>query len=112
MDVKASGMPPSRLLFDNQDVEGAFPGDWAPDGKSIAVMIKRRDNTGQIGLLSVPDGALRVLKSVDWRGTTMLAFSPDGKYLAYDLPAGDDTEQRDIFVLATDASREVPAVVG
>jgi Tol biopolymer transport system component len=41
----------------------------------------------------------------------MLVFSPDGKWLAYDLPAGDNVEQRDIFVLATDGSREIPAVV-
>ena len=111
MDVKGDGIPQSRLLFDNQDVDWIAPFDWSPDGKSIAVSIQRKDKTGQIGLVSVPDGALRVLKSIDWRGTSMLVFSPDGKYLAYDLPASANTEQRDIFVLAADASREIPAVV-
>lgn len=38
-------------------------------------------------------------------------FSPDGKYLAYDLRVGDSSQQRDVFVLAVDGSRETPVVV-
>ena len=38
-------------------------------------------------------------------------FSPDGRDLAYDLPASDTSHQRDVFVLAVDASREIPVVV-
>jgi Tol biopolymer transport system component len=64
------------------------------------------EHTAQIGLVSVVDGALRVLKSVDWRGASKLAFSPDGKYLAYDLSANADSEQREIHLMAIDGSRE------
>ena len=59
--------------------------------------------------MSVADGALRVLKSVDWRGPTKMFFSPDGRYLGYDVPTRDASE-RNVFVLAVDGSREVPAV--
>jgi Tol biopolymer transport system component len=111
IEIKGDGIPQSRLLLDNPDVEWIEPGGWSPDGKLIAVMLQRKDKTGQIALVSVSDGTLRLLKSVDWRGAQSITFSPDGKYLAYDLPAGDNSEQRDIFVLATDGSREVPAVV-
>jgi len=38
-------------------------------------------------------------------------FSPDGAYLAYDLPSIDATSLRDIFVMPVDGSREIPAVV-
>jgi Tol biopolymer transport system component len=110
--VRGDGIPQSRLLLDNPDVEFAVPGDWSPDGKFISVAIGRNDKTSQIGLVSVADGALRVLKSVDWRGPTMLVFSPDGKYLAYDIPANDSSDQRDILVLAIDGSREIPVIVG
>src|SRR6185437_5386638 len=71
----------------------------------------RTDRTAQIGLISVRDGSLRVLKSVDWRGAKRLLFSPDGKYLGYDLPESDGSQQRDIFVMAIDGSREIPAVI-
>jgi Tol biopolymer transport system component len=106
-----AGEPNVRDVYDNEDTPNLEPRDWTPDGQWIAVQITRKDLTRQIGLVSVGDGTLRVLKSLDWRGTTRLAFSPDGKLLAFDLPAGADTEQRDIFVLATDGSREIPIAV-
>ena len=52
-----------------------------------------------------------MLKSVDWRGSSNMFFSPDGKYLGYDLPESDTARQRDVFVLAIDGTREIPAVV-
>ena len=85
--------------------------DWSPDGKWLAVQVQRKDRNAQIGMVGVEDGSLRVLKSVDWRGATKVVFSPDGKHLAFDLPVSDTAEQRDIFVLAVDGSREIPAVV-
>jgi Tol biopolymer transport system component len=106
IDLQGEGVPQFRLLFDNPEVEGMNPQDWSPDGKWIAVY-----SSGQIGLLSVQDGSLRVLKSTQGLGPERMYFSPDGKYLAYDLPAGDTGVQSDIFVLATDASAEIAAVV-
>src|SRR5258707_1757255 len=111
VDLKGEGIPQHRLLFDNPDVKWISPDDWSPDGTSIAVQIRRTDKTAQIGIVSVPDGSLRVLKSVDWRGVRRLFFSPDGKYLGYDLPESDTSEQRDVFVMAIDGTREIPAVV-
>jgi Tol biopolymer transport system component len=112
VELAGEGVPASRLLFKNDEIDSVHPWDWSPDGKWIAVEINRVDKTAQIGIISVADGTLRILKSVDWRGSTMLVFSPDGKYLAYDLPAGDDVQQRDVFVLAVDGSREIPAIIG
>ena len=109
--LQGTGMPEFRRLFDNEDVNYISPDDWSPDGKWVAVQVHRKDRSTQIGLIAIQDGSLRVLKSVGWRGPTRLCFSTDGKYLAFDLPAGDTTEQRDIFLLAIDGSEEIPAVV-
>jgi tricorn protease len=38
-------------------------------------------------------------------------FSPDGRFVAYDLPSVDAGNQRDVYVMAVDGSREIPAVV-
>jgi Tol biopolymer transport system component len=104
LDLSA-GLPATpRTLIKNEDITWIAPYDWSPDGAWIAVQVQRKDHTAQIGLVSAANGDLRVLKSVDWRGATKLLFSPDGKYLAYDLPAGDNTDQRDIFLISTDAS--------
>jgi Tol biopolymer transport system component len=100
-----------RRLFDSPEINDIEPYDWTPDGKWIAVGIKRADRTAQIGLLSAGNGKLKVLKSADWRGSTRMFFSPDGQYLAYDMPAGDGDVQRDVHVIAVDGSREIAAVV-
>lgn len=106
-----SGDPNPRRIFDNEDVPWVAPFDWTPDGQWIAVQVERKDRIKQLALVSTTTGALRVLKSLDWRGSTKVSVSPDGKYLAYDIPVEPASEQRDIFLLATDGSREIPAVV-
>ena len=110
VDLKAPGVPPFRLLLDKENIDWLSPDDWSPDGKWIAIQLHRQDRTGQIGLVSTADGTLRILKSIDWRGSSRMQFSPDGKLLAFDLPADDSTENHDIFALAVDGSREIPVV--
>ena len=70
-----------------------------------------RTGRGEIGIADVQSGVLRVLKSVDWHGPERIFFSRDGRYLAYDGLAPGSETQRDIFVMAVDGSREVPAIV-
>lgn len=107
--VEAASATP-RVLYRNQDIQYIAPFDWSPDGKWIAVNIQRDDRTVQIGLVNARTGALQVLKSGEWSGEGKLAFSPDSRFLAFDRP-DESREQRDIFVLAVDGSREIPAVV-
>ncbi len=103
----SNGKPAApKILLRNDDITWIAPYDWSPDGAWIAVQLQRKDRTSQIGLVSAKDGQLRVLKSVEWRGATKVLFSPDGKHLAYDLPAGESTDQRDLFLMAADASSE------
>ncbi len=111
--VEASGntLASPHTLYSNEDINWIGAYDWSPDGKWIAVQIQRKDRTAQIGLVSPTSGSLRVLKSVEWRGSTKMFFSPDGRYLAFDLPSSEAFDQRDVFVLAVDGSREIPAVL-
>ena len=111
LNLQTSGIPPFRRLFDQEDVDWLMPHDWSPDGKWIAVQLQLKNNTTHIILVSTVDGSLKSLKRVDQRGPSTMAFSPDGKYLAYDLPVSDDAVQRDIFVLSLDGNQELPAMV-
>lgn len=109
--LNGNGAATPRVLYTNPDIEAIEPADWSPDGKWIAVHL-RKDQTVQIGLISPTDGSLRVLKSVNWLvSTNKMFFSPDSKWLAFDLPQKERSEDRDVFVMATDGSREIPAVV-
>lgn len=108
--LEGTGVPEFRRILDNEDLAGISPRDWSPDGKRVAVHLTRKDLTGQIALVGVQDGTLRVLKSVDWRGPTKIFFSPDGKYIAYDLAVADTNDEGHVFVLAIDGSRETAVV--
>jgi len=108
--LAGNSLPESRVLVRNDDIGWLMPHDWSPDGSWILVQIARVDRTAQLGLVAVKDGSLRVLKSTNWRGASEAFFSPDGKYVAFDSPAGD-AQPNDVYVLASDGSRETPAVV-
>lgn len=99
-----------RPLLDNPDIIGAAPYDWSPDNNLIAVVLGRRDGTKQIALVDAHTGSLRILKSLDWKEPTKIFFSPDGRYLAYDLMTSDAHDERHLFTMAVDGSREVVAV--
>ena len=108
VDLRGAGVPPFRVIFDNPDVEWAGPENWSPDGKWLAVGIERKDKSNQIGLVSVQDGSLRVLRKVDWPPFGKIFFSPDGQYVGYDAPKPDLPQMHDVFVMSIDGSREIP----
>jgi Tol biopolymer transport system component len=111
LDVNAKGAAPRVLFANHREDPLVFPYDWSPDGKWIVVQIRRADGTGQLALVSTVDGALRVLESSDWRRASGIAFSPDGKFLAYDIAADSVPEQHDIYIIAADAHQKIAAVV-
>jgi Tol biopolymer transport system component len=88
--------------------EGEFvrPFDWSPDGRSLAVLIERADRSSQVGTLSLQDGSTRMLKSIDWRGVEKMVFSPDGRFIAYDIIPAGARDRSHIDVIAVDASGE------
>jgi Tol biopolymer transport system component len=83
---------------------------FTPDGSQVAVVRRSPDETIQIGLVSLSDGSYRSVKSLEWRDPERVSVSPDGRYLAYDVPAGEKGSPRDILILAVDGSRETVAV--
>jgi Tol biopolymer transport system component len=109
-----NGEPKPRLLYDDPGNVWVSPRDWSPDGKTIAVLIIRKGASDCIGLVSVADGSLRILRSGTWQAAYdgfRIFFSPDGKYLGYDLPETDVTQPRDLFVFDIAAGREIPVAV-
>jgi len=93
----------SRLLYRGDDVWYPSPGGWSPDGQYLSVSL----DGGQIGLLSVSDGSLRILKSFDRGSGSVGRFSPDGDYFAYSYPPDETSQNRDLFLMAVDGSRDV-----
>jgi Tol biopolymer transport system component len=105
--VRLDGSAPRVLYSDKGGL--ALPTDWSPDGKYILTLLYKEPSTFQIALLSVADGSVRVLKALDWF-SLKVKFSPDGRYIAYDFPQQQDSDNRDIFLLTADGSREIRLV--
>ncbi len=119
MDIKDST---PRVLYPNRKKEvyvQAF--DWSHDGKHVLAgfftgpaPIDGKDI--QLGLVSAEDGSVKIIKThFEPRSGSPepwgFAFSPDGKYIAYDTsPAGQMTGERDIFLITSDGNLEIPLV--
>jgi len=106
-----------RVLVQAPDIRYCTPNAFSPDGKSILATIVRQDWTRQFAWVSLADGSVKQLKSLDWRlrgVDSRPSISPDGRYLAYSalavapksssgsLPSTD----KHIYVIAADGSAE------
>jgi len=100
----AAGSQP-RTLYSRREGPTIWAAGWSGNSKQLLVT-----GGGRIALLAVDSGALRVVKSLDRRGLGRTSLSPDGRYIAYDFPQAEGGLERDIFLLASDGSREVPLV--
>ena len=104
----------SRLVYRNK--EGKVRAyDWSADGKYIASVLPKAsetktDGSAQIALIRVADGTVRGVRDLNGRLPANMGFSPDGRFLAFDLAANGESEKRDIFVLDLDGGQERPAI--
>ncbi len=102
----------SRTLYQGRKNEYTQPFDWSPDGKSVlAGLYRLRDSFVeefiQPCLISAEEGSVTVLKTLSAGDAPWgFAFSPDGKYIAYDILRKDASRSRDIFLLSADGSTE------
>ena len=104
------GDPKPRRMYGAPNVKWLEPHDWSTDGKWIAVVLSFKDLTRQLAVVSVNDGTVRPIKSGGWPGADLRAFfSPDGKYIAYDLPQ-DSVRANDVWVTAVDGTRDARVI--
>jgi Tol biopolymer transport system component len=106
LSVSGAKVSPPRIVHRfSQGRSYAEVTDWTPDANHLVAGFRVGDGTWAIGFFSVTDGSVRVLKSLGWNWGTQVQVSPDGRYVAYDLPQGAQ-RAGDIFLLAADGSRE------
>jgi Tol biopolymer transport system component len=106
--VRVDGGGP-RLLCKGADMP-ILRVSWSGDPRWVAVAHQSSGRTHRLAMVNTTTGAVRPLKSLDWRQPARIAVSPDGRYLAYDFPPKQDSPNRDIYLLAVDGSRETVAV--
>ena len=96
----------TRLIYRNPEAGFVQPCTFSPDGEHILTLFFRRDNVSQIALVSVGDGSVQTLRSLDWFYPKKIDLSPDGHFAVYDSMTGEDSPAREILVIALDGSSE------
>jgi len=105
-----------KVLYRDKEVPYVQAFDWSPDGRSIlAGFFNLENNEIQIGLITIEDGSIQIIKTFKTKYARTsppwgFNFSPDGSYIAYDFMPGKSTQDRDIYLLLADGSREIPLI--
>jgi eukaryotic-like serine/threonine-protein kinase len=86
-----------------------FPLDWSPDGRALLLGPTPpwiADSTGRVGIvaLDLRDGSVRAAENLP-PGATDAAFSPDGRWIAYESAESGNSE-----IYVTSATGRAPAV--
>jgi Tol biopolymer transport system component len=102
----------NRVLYAREPDWWVEPVDWSRDGRFI--LVRRHSgvppHSFQIGIVSVEESSLSILKTVSCREKTNLWFSPDADYVAFDFSSPEDPTDRDISVLSAATKQEFPLV--
>jgi beta-lactamase regulating signal transducer with metallopeptidase domain/Tol biopolymer transport system component len=122
--VGLDGQAP-RTVYQVPDDELTITYGWSSDGKRILVLHSVappgktardwRDKIGKVSLVGTEDGSVQVLREVDlgsvaYNESINMALSPDGRFIAYDIPVGGNAYNKDIMLLSVEDRREIPLV--
>ena len=100
-----------KVLYRDNNATLIKPFEWSRDGKQILVSVYFRDLTCQIGLVSVFDGRLRVIKTLDrWRAPARMSLSPDDQYIVFDSRQQRDSPEHDLYLVAVSDGQETPLI--
>ncbi len=95
-----------RILWSPTDGDFASVQGWFPGGDRVAAVVIRADRSQQIVTVSLADGAVQQIRSVEWGPWPVLRVSPDGRHLAYSRAISPEDTQKDIYLIAVDGRSE------
>jgi Tol biopolymer transport system component len=103
--INADGTHPHVLLPQHEDRAYFLIDDWSSDGRHLLVQSVGVEGI-ELALVSTSDRSMRVLKSLGSEYTSLAAFSPDDRYVAYTHPSRDGSKDSDIFAISVADGRE------
>jgi Tol biopolymer transport system component len=95
-----------RTLYSSGQEEALLTCDWSPDGKNILVSLEGGNKTSRLAIISVSDGAVRILGRGHWPAR----FSPDGRYVAHSRSPSAAVREQDIYLFSIADGSETPLV--
>ncbi len=100
VDLRVIGIDGSgeRVLARHPDLFRISALDVSPDDQWILAWSQARDGSKRLLLVDSTTGALRTVAELGFHGPLHAGFSPDGGFIAYDLPDDRNSGERDVFV--------------
>ncbi len=108
--IGLDGSNPRVLLEHSAANRSVSVEDWSRDGTQLLIALLGEDDLWRLMLVSVDDGQTRVLKTLGERAPLVAAISPDGRFVAYDLPSEREPREHDIYALAVAETQETELV--
>jgi Tol biopolymer transport system component len=107
-ELRTVGLDGSGLRTVYRDAERTYlrPLDWSADGRSVLVELYEKSGGRIITVVSMSDGALRVLKHGNG-GNSSAQFSPDGRFVAYSSRSSADSSKQDLSMMAADGGGDI-----
>jgi Tol biopolymer transport system component len=110
--LSLDGAEPRRLVRGESGEVYVY--DWSADKSRILAARYTPSQTAasarcQIITVAVSDGSIAVIKDLGHEEPGQMVFSPDGRFIIYDVPSGP-SKASDIFVLTADGREEVPLI--
>ena len=99
----------ARTLHRSENTHYIDPFAVTPDLQHVLALFSL-SGEARLVFVSVEDGTLTQLKSLAWRWPEHVSVSADGRWIAYDSAVSRGSQDRDIFLLSADGSREAQIV--
>ena len=102
-----------RAMHRFEEGENFVIRSWALDGTKIFGDLRKQGEDRKLIAFSIVDGSMQVLHNFNtdepsWN--SILAMSPDGRYVAYDRTQEKDSTDRDIYILDIASNQTKPLV--
>lgn len=99
-----------QVLYRNEQMAYIAAVDWLPDGSGVVASLGMNDGITQLAIIPTSGGTARVLTRYEGRAPWKIAVSPDGRFVAWDVPARAEEPQRDIRLVSVDGRLETVVV--
>ncbi|MBC8184011.1 PD40 domain-containing protein [candidate division KSB1 bacterium] len=81
--------------------------DWASDGENVLLTAMTEEGESSLITFNLLNQTIKFLKKIDQKEVYMHArFSPDGQFVAYDVPSANHNGKKDIYLLDVKNKRE------
>ncbi|HVR43657.1 MAG TPA: hypothetical protein VMS56_09455 [Thermoanaerobaculia bacterium] len=105
--LAASDGSSTRVVLREPSITYVEPGGFSADGRRVLVGIERKDGQHELGVLGIADQKLEILRRFD-RHAHPVGFSPDGRWILYDMTVGTEAPQWEMFLIPVAGGDPVP----